>query len=69
MESCPAQAVLPLVGLAADKVVRDSRSSSACRRLIPTGCWRRGKPREYRISSKEFRMIKLGRTRINTGER
>ncbi|MFO7907001.1 MAG: hypothetical protein R6U98_30370 [Pirellulaceae bacterium] len=23
MESCPAQAVLPLVGLAADKVIRD----------------------------------------------
>ncbi|MGM0486611.1 MAG: hypothetical protein ACQESR_07600 [Planctomycetota bacterium] len=26
MESCPAQAVLPLVGLAADKIIRDRYS-------------------------------------------
>ncbi|MFO7907002.1 MAG: hypothetical protein R6U98_30375 [Pirellulaceae bacterium] len=29
-ESCPAQAVLPLVGLAADKVIRDRYTNVCC---------------------------------------
>ncbi|MGM0486323.1 MAG: hypothetical protein ACQESR_06120 [Planctomycetota bacterium] len=35
MESCPTQAVLPLVGLAADKVIRDRYISGG--RICPDG--------------------------------
>ncbi|MFO7904955.1 MAG: hypothetical protein ACQESR_10615 [Planctomycetota bacterium] len=36
MESCPTQAVFPLVGLAADKVIRD-RHGGGKRRRYPEG--------------------------------
>ncbi|MFO7903678.1 MAG: hypothetical protein ACQESR_22390 [Planctomycetota bacterium] len=43
MESCPTQAVLPLVGLAADNVIRDRDNTARnglfrCRSLIVTCC-------------------------------
>ncbi|MFO7902258.1 MAG: hypothetical protein R6U98_06340 [Pirellulaceae bacterium] len=36
MESCPTQAVLPLVGLAGDKVIRDQYNWPLVRQLHPT---------------------------------
>ncbi|MFO7906118.1 MAG: hypothetical protein ACQESR_28800 [Planctomycetota bacterium] len=36
MESCPTQAVHPLVGLAADKVIRDRYNSVHERSILPT---------------------------------
>ncbi|MFO7901977.1 MAG: hypothetical protein ACQESR_24545 [Planctomycetota bacterium] len=33
MESCPTQAVLPLVGLAADKIIRDRDKTAGTRRV------------------------------------
>ncbi|MFO7901023.1 MAG: hypothetical protein ACQESR_19865 [Planctomycetota bacterium] len=38
MESCPTQAVLPLVGLAADKVIRD-RYNNFCERTFGAGLY------------------------------
>ncbi|MFO7902817.1 MAG: hypothetical protein ACQESR_14210 [Planctomycetota bacterium] len=49
MESCPTQAVLPLVGLAAEKFIRDRyspRASSASTHLAPLFPASRGRPTE-----------------------
>ncbi|MFO7904114.1 MAG: hypothetical protein ACQESR_23590 [Planctomycetota bacterium] len=37
MESCPTQAVLPLVGLAAEKFIRDRYNAFGVRCKIPKG--------------------------------
>ena len=46
MESCPAQAVLPLVGLVGDKITRDRYSRDSCSSRNPEGVSRSGLARD-----------------------
>ncbi|MFO7901598.1 MAG: hypothetical protein ACQESR_17005 [Planctomycetota bacterium] len=43
MERCPTQAVLPLVGLAAEKVIRDRYSIPVADLFTPASVWHVGK--------------------------
>ncbi|MGM0488741.1 MAG: hypothetical protein ACQESR_18540 [Planctomycetota bacterium] len=50
MESCPTQAVLPLVGLAAERLIRDRYVDSKCKRVGPCERLRRWKSPGFRSS-------------------